>query len=204
MKRSSPENVTDLEQSLKFISQFITHPTKTGAILPSSDKLCELMTEIAEVEKVSTIVEFGPGTGVITEKVMQKKSPETTFFALEINEEFVKATKDRCPDALVYQSPAQNAKKYLEMHDQTGCDRILSSLPWLTFDGEMQQELIDTIYDVLHPGGKFLTYAYIPGLMFPAAWRFKNKLTARFDKVTKSKVIWRNIPPAFVYLGEKA
>lgn len=204
MKRLSPESVTDLEQSLKFITQFITHPTKTGAILPSSDKLCELMTEIAQVDKVSTIVEFGPGTGVITEKVMQKKNSDTTFFALEINEEFVKATKDRCPDALVYQSPAQNAKKYLEMHGECGCDRILSSLPWLTFDGDMQQELIDTIYDVLHPGGKFLTYAYIPGLLFPAAWRFKNKLTARFDKVTKSKVIWSNVPPAFVYLGEKA
>ena len=203
MKRTSPENVTDLEQSLKFITQFISHPTKTGAILPSSDKLCELMTDIAEVDKVSTIVEFGPGTGVVTEKIMQKKSPDTTFFALEINEAFVEATKTRCPDAIVYQSPAQNARKHLEMQGENGCDRILSSLPWLTFDGDMQQELIDTIYDVLNPGGKFLTYAYVPGLIFPAAWRFKKKLTKRFDKVTKSKIIWSNIPPAFVYLGEK-
>lgn len=204
MKRTSPENVTDLEQSLKFITQFITHPTKTGAILPSSNKLCELMTEIAEVDKVSTIVEFGPGTGVITEKVMQKKSADTTFFALEINEAFVEATKNRCPDAIVYQSPAQNAKKHLEMHGECGCDRILSSLPWLTFDGDMQQELIDTIYDALHPGGKFLTYAYVPGLIFPAAWRLRKKLNERFDTVLTSKIIWSNIPPAFVYIGEKS
>ena len=142
--------------------------------------------------------------GVITEKVMQKKSPDTTFFALEINEAFVEATKNRCPEAIVYQSPAQNAKKHLEMHGESGCDRILSSLPWLTFDGDMQQELIDSIYDVLNPGGKFLTYAYVPGLIFPAAWRLKKKLNERFDKVTKSEIIWSNVPPAFVYIGEKA
>ena len=204
MKRTSSGNETDLEHSIKFVTQFITHPTKTGAILPSSDKLCNLMTDMAELHDVSTVIEFGPGTGVITEKVMKKKSPDTTFFALEINEAFVEATKTRCPDVIIYQSPAQNARKHLEMHGKSGCDRILSSLPWLAFDGDTQQELIDTIYDVLNPGGKFFTYAYVPGLIFPAAWRFREKLTERFDKVTKSEIIWSNVPPAFVYQGEKA
>jgi phospholipid N-methyltransferase len=204
MRRANTGSETELEFNLKFVTQFINHPTKTGAILPSSDKLCELMTDMAELNNVSTVIEFGPGTGVITEKVMRKKSPDTTFFAMEINEAFVESTKSRCPDAIVYQSSAENASKYLEMHGKTGCDLILSSLPWIAFDGETQQNLLDTIYDVLNPGGKFLTYAYAPGLVLPASWRFRKKLNSKFDKVTKSRIIWSNIPPALVYQGEKA
>lgn len=194
----------ELEFNIKFVTQFITHPTKTGAILPSSENLCELITDMAELPKVSTVIEFGPGTGVITEMIMRKKSPDTIFFAMEINEAFVEATKRRCPDAIVYQSSAENASKHLEMHGESGCDLILSSLPWTTFDGETQQKLLDTIYDVLNPGGKFLTYAYVPGLVFPAAWRFRKKLSSKFDKVARSRIIWSNIPPAFVYQCEKA
>ena len=194
----------ELEFNIKFVTQFITHPTKTGAILPSSENLCELITDMAELPKVSTVIEFGPGTGVITEMIMRKKSPDTIFFAMEINEAFVEATKRRCPDAIVYQSSAENASKHLGMHGESGCDLILSSLPWTTFDGETQQKLLDTIYDVLNPGGKFLTYAYVPGFVFPAAWRFRKKLSSKFDKVARSRVIWSNIPPAFVYRCEKA
>ncbi len=204
MRRLNVSSGTELEFSLKFLTQFITHPTKTGAILPSSDELCDLMADLAGIPKVSTIVEFGPGTGVITEKVMQKKSKNATFFAMEINEAFVEATKKRCPDAIVYKSSATEAMKHLEMHGKSGCDVILSSLPWLTFNGDMQQTLLDTIYETLNPGGKFLTYAYVPGLIFPAAWRLKNKLFGRFDKVTRSKIVWKNVPPAFIYKGEKA
>ena len=54
---------TDLEYNLKFFTQFIIHPTKTGAILPSNEKLCELMTDIADLNDVSTVVELGYAIG---------------------------------------------------------------------------------------------------------------------------------------------
>ena len=204
MRRSEAGAENGLEYNIKFFTQFITHPTKTGAILPSSDKLCNMMVDLAGVSEASTIIEYGPGTGVITERVMNKKSPESLFFAMEINDKFVEATKMRCPDAIVYQDSALNAGIHLEMHGKSGCDIILSSLPWLTFDAELQQSLLDSIYKLLNPGGKFLTYAYVPGLIFPAAWRLKNKIVTTFDSVTKSRVVWSNVPPAFIYIAEKA
>ncbi|KAB2832059.1 MAG: ribosomal RNA adenine dimethylase domain-containing protein [Candidatus Dadabacteria bacterium] len=141
---------------------------------------------------------------MITEKIMRKKAESTTFFALEINPAFVEATKNKCPDAIVYQSSAENVMKHLEMHGESGCDRIISSLPWSTFKGETQQLILDSIYDVLKPGGIFLTYAYVLGVVAPAAWRFKKKLYAKFDKVETSRIVWNNIPPAFIYISKKA
>lgn len=203
MRRSNMSAETDLVYNLKFFTQFIIHPTKTGAVLPSNDKLCNLITDTADLNNVSTVVELGSGTGVITEKIMQKKSEDTTFFALEINSAFVEATKRRCPEAVVYQSSAENAAKHLDLHGHSGCDRIVSSLPWSTFNGETQQVLLDSIYDVLNPGGIFLTYAYVLGIVAPSAWKFRKKIYAKFDKVTTSKTVWSNIPPAFIYVCEK-
>jgi len=204
MRRSEMSAESQLEYNLKFFTQFIIHPTKTGAILPSNEKLCGLMTDISDLDKVSSVVELGSGTGVITEKILQKKSEDATFFALEINPLFVEATKRKCPEAVVYQSSAENAAKHLEYHGHSGCDRIISSLPWSTFKGETQEHLLDSIYDALNPGGKFLTYAYVLGIVAPSAWKFRKKLYAKFDNVKTSKTVWSNIPPAFIYVCEKA
>lgn len=203
MRRENVRAENELEVNLKFLTQFLIHPTKIGAIAPSNDKLCDMITEMAELNKISSVIEFGPGTGVITEKIMKKISKETTFFAMEINETLVEATKKRCPDATVYLASASSAKKYLELHGEQGCDRIISSLPWSTFSDDLQDDLMETIMDVLKPGGKFLTYAYVPGLVFPSAIRFRKKLYEKFDKVSRSKIVWTNFPPAFIYYAEK-
>ena len=197
----SAEN--ELGVNIKFLTQFLIHPTKVGAIAPSNDKLCDMITDMADLHQISSVIEFGSGTGVITEKIVNKISKDTTFFAMEINETLVEATKKRCPGATVYQSSASNAKRHLEIHGEQGCDCIISSLPWSTFSDELQDDLMETIIDILNPGGKFLTYAYIPGLVFPSARRFKNKLYEKFDKVGRSKIVWTNFPPAFIYYAEK-
>ena len=197
----SAEN--ELGVNIKFLTQFLIHPTKVGAVAPSNNKLCDMITDMADLHQISSVIEFGSGTGVITEKIVNKISKDTTFFAMEINEKLVEATKRRCPYVTIYPYSASNAKRYLEIHGEQGCDRIISSLPWSTFSDEMQDDLIETIIDVLNPGGKFLTYAYIPGLVFPSARRFKNKLYEKFDKVGRSKIVWTNFPPAFIYYAEK-
>ena len=203
MRRQNISAGNELELNLKFLTQFLIHPTKIGAVAPSNNRLCDMITDMADLPQISSVIEFGSGTGVITEKIVNKISSDTTFFAMEINETLVEATKKRCPDATVYLESASNAKKYLELHGETGCDRIISSLPWSTFSDNLQDDLMETIMDILYPGGKFLTYAYVPGLVFPSAIRFRKKLNEKFDKVSRSEIVWTNFPPAFVYYAEK-
>ena len=188
---------------IQFLKQFVLHTTKTGAITPSSDGLADLITDTAGLHSASVVIEFGTGTGVFTEKILQKIPVETRYFALEVNPDFVKATRKRCPEAIVYQDSAANAKKYLDELGINECDCIICGLPWAAFSEELQNELLDTIIDILRPGGKFLTFAYLQGLLLPAGMRFKKKLSVRFNKVTKTRTVWLNFPPAFVYCAEK-
>ncbi len=179
------------------------YPKSTGSITPSNEELSELVTETARLSEMGTVVELGPGTGVFTEKILEKKNPEALFFAIEINPEFCEATKSRCPSATVYMDSAENMKKYLERHGKDSCDCIISSLPWAVFDHGTQDRLLNAIWDVLRPGGKMITFSYSISMMVPNARRFRSILRSKFTSVVKSKTVWSNFPPAFVYSAEK-
>jgi phosphatidylethanolamine/phosphatidyl-N-methylethanolamine N-methyltransferase len=187
----------------QFLKLFVLYPSQTGAVAASSEKLSELITDTAELSKELVVIEFGSGTGVFTEKILKKIHKDATFFAMEVNADFVKATKSRCPGVEVYHDCATNTRKYLEAHGHQFCDCIISGLPWASFDIQLQDNLLGTILDVLKPGGKFLTFAYLQGLLLPSGSMFKKKLYTKFRKVKKTRTVWLNIPPAFVYCAEK-
>ncbi len=186
-----------------YIKQFLRDPKSTGSIAPSNEELSDLVTDTARLGEMGTVVELGPGTGVFTEKILEKKNPEALFFAIEINPEFYEATKSRCPSATVYKDSAENMKKYLERHGKDSCDCIISSLPWAVFDHDTQDKLLHVIWDVLRPGGKMITFSYSVSMMVPNARRFRSILRNKFSNVVKSKTVWSNFPPAFVYSAKK-
>lgn len=188
---------------MNFLKEFFRHPIHTGAIAPSSKALGELITDTANVANKKCVVEFGPGNGVFTEIILRKINPGCTFFSIEINDEFAKETKNRCPDAIVYNGSVKNIKKYLAKHNKKSCDCIISALPWALFNKKLQDELLDLTYDSLEEGGSFLTVAYVHGLFLPGGINFKKLLRSKFRTVEKTKVIWKNLPPAFVYHCKK-
>jgi len=122
---------------------------------------------------------------------------------MEVNPDFVAATQARCPEALIYHDSATHARTYLEKLGHSHCDCIISGLPWAAFSEQLQDELLDTVHDVLRHGGRFLTFAYLQGLLLPSGLRFRRKLQARFSQVTTTRIVWANLPPALVYCVEK-
>jgi len=189
--------------SLQFIKQFVLHPTKTGAVLASSEGLAQLITDTARLEDAGVVLEFGSGSGVFTEKIARKISDNVTFFAIEANKDFVEATRSRCPNVKVYHGSAANAQKYLAEYGHKQCDCIICGLPWASFKQDLQDELLDVILDILKPNGRFLTFAYLQGLLLPAGMRFRRKLSSRFTVVRTTRTVWMNVPPAFVYCATK-
>ena len=188
---------------VEFLKQFVRYPALTCAIAESCEELAELITETAELPRASMVVEFGSGTSVFTEKILEKISGDGQAFALEINENFVKETRKRCPKAIVYYDSAVNVATYLKEAGVEKCDRIISGLPWACFPENIQDQILDTVADILEPGGKFLTFAYVHGLCLPAGRRFRKCLSSRFRRVLATRIIWQNLPPAFVYCAEK-
>ncbi len=186
---------------VNILKEYFIHQKTTGAICPSSSHLAEAMTGNG-LSFSGCVVELGPGTGAITEKILAKISHDCIFFALEINPVFSAKLKEKFPGARVYSDSAENIQKYLQKHNFQQCDAVLSSLPWTFFDQPTLQKIFGSIYSSLSADGKMITYSYLHGLILPSRRRFENLLHQHFPDV-KKKIIWKNMPPAMVYECKK-
>ena len=179
--------------------QFLLNTFTVGAVCPSSRELaCEITSSIG-LEKVSSVVELGPGTGALTGMILEKINEKSKFFAVELNESVIEEFRKKFPGTTIYNESAVLLKKRAMRENLENIDVIVSGLPWASFPPQLQDDLLDAILDTLPPGGIFTTFAYLQGKLLPAGKRFRNKLDQHFSRVEKSRIIWKNIPPAFIY-----
>ncbi len=182
-----------------FFKEFLRSPGSIGAIKPSSKYLAAEMVAQARISEADTIFELGAGTGPFTEMIIKTKKETAAFVALEINENLVKVLKEKFPDVDIIEDSVENLRNIMADKGIEKIDSIVCGLPWAAFSKELQDKLFNAIVDSLQPGGRFCTFAYLQGLLLPAGQRFRKTLKQNFSKVSQSRTVWRNTPPAFIY-----
>jgi phosphatidylethanolamine/phosphatidyl-N-methylethanolamine N-methyltransferase len=182
-----------------YLREYLKKPGQFGAVAPSSGELAKAMLEGLDLENARSVLEYGPGSGTVTDHIRRKISPDTKLAAIEINPRMAELFKERHPDVLLFEDTVENARAICDYAGMQSVDCIISSLPWATFSEGMQVRFLEEMMRVLRPGGVFVTFAYVHGLALPMSKRFANRLQTYFQSVSKSPVIWRNVPPAFVY-----
>lgn len=148
------------------------------------------------------VVEFGPGTGAFTGEVLRCRKPSTHFFAIEQNEDFARHLRAKFPAVQTYCDTIVNTGRLCQQEGFSATesvDGIVCGLPWAAFGQTLQDELLRATLAAMRPGGQFATFAYVQGTAMPAGIRFRRKLDASFKNVEKSPIVWRNLPPAFIY-----
>ncbi len=200
-----------MANTLSFFRQFLTHPLSIGAVSPSSSYLAREMVAWFDWNHTDVVVEFGPGTGVFTSEILRSKREQTKFFAIEQNPDFARHLAERFPHVTTYCESVAHVPRLCAQEGLAGgnegggaIDAIVCGLPWASFGVTLQDQLLAATVESLRPGGRFATFAYLQGVLLPAGKRFARKLQQAFDKVEKSRVVWRNLPPAFIYRCTKA
>lgn len=193
-----------MANALNFLRQFVAHPSATGAIAPSSIHLAREMASWFDWDTARLVVEFGPGTGAFTGEILKHRRPATEFFAIEQNEDFAEIMRRKYPTVTTHCDSVANVSNLCAEagfdSDGTDCiDGIICGLPWAAFSEELQDELLSATLAALRPGGRFATFAYLQGTLLPAGIRLQRKLDSLFTKIEKSPIVWRNLPPAFIY-----
>jgi phosphatidylethanolamine/phosphatidyl-N-methylethanolamine N-methyltransferase len=183
----------------RFLWEFFTKPAVVGAIAPSSRGLTRKRVEWIDWPQARNVIEYGPGTGVFTRQILAEMQPGTEFFAIEVSPWFVALRAQNYPQARVHQDSVAQVKTLCEREEMPHVDAILCGLPWAAFSSAEQATYLDAMMTVLRPGGQFVTFAYLQGLLLPAGWRFKQQLHRYFSCVERSSTAWLNLPPAFVY-----
>jgi phosphatidylethanolamine/phosphatidyl-N-methylethanolamine N-methyltransferase len=151
-----------------------------------------------DLRNARVVVELGPGTGSFTRLILDRLGEHSYFFALELDEDSVNQLRLDFPGLEVSHRSAESLPELLQARGEKA-DCVVSGLPWANMGAEVQDRILDGVVSSLTAHGVFTTFAYVHARWLPGAVRFRSRLDRRFGSVRMSRVIWRNVPPAFVY-----
>ncbi len=142
-----------------FLQGFLQRPREVGSFVPSSRFLERRIVRCADVRNAKVIVELGPGTGGTTRALLRHMDPAARLLAVEVNERFIGLLRDmKDPRLVVHHGSAAEIGEALE-HYGLGCPNlVLSGIPFSTMSREVGTGILQSVYDVLEPGGRFVAY----------------------------------------------
>ncbi len=181
-----------------FLKQFLSDPVTIGAVAPSGAELARLMIEQAEIAPEHVIAEVGAGTGPMTRELL-RSHPDNPLVVLEPVAALAASLREQNPRAHVVERYAQHLPEICREWGHAPVDRVVSSLPWAIWGEDLQREILDGMLEAMAPDARMVTFTYWHAQPLPAARRFKAFLEAHFSSVERSRVAWRNLPPAFVF-----
>ncbi len=186
----------------------LKNPRKVGALAPSSPFLARAMAEsIDALQRPSTILEIGAGTGHITERIMKKVQNDDCVDIIELNPDYCTVLNKRFGH---YDKVNLFCGSILEWKPDYHYDLIICTLPFNGFKVDLVDTMIAHIKHLAKPQSLFCYVAlcYLKPfkklLLSRQDWH-NNQLTTRymqdFNKryCYKTVKVFRNIPPAQVH-----
>jgi phosphatidylethanolamine/phosphatidyl-N-methylethanolamine N-methyltransferase len=184
-----------LDDEVRFLRSWIEKPLHMGAVMPSSKLLARTMAQYVDVESKGPVVELGPGTGAITNALIEHGVDQKRLVLVEYNPGFCALLRDRYPQAKVVQGDAYKLRDSLLKVLDVPASAVVSGLPLVTKPMLTRLKLIRDAFVALAPGAPFIQFTYsvappipksLPGVSTEASER-----------------IWMNLPPARVWVYRK-
>ena len=189
--------IAALTDSSLFLREWLVNPQRTGAVTPSSPKLAAAMARWLPSDPESYVLELGPGTGAVTQALIEHGLREERLVAIERNPKLARLLRERFPRAHIITGDAWHLDVLLRQHDEPieSVGAVISSLPLLNFPAAEADTLAEKIRAILEHGGKWVQYSYHLG-------NGHHKSATRFHRLA-SKIVWLNLPPARVNVYQK-
>lgn len=194
-KRGPKRKVHRLDDEVRFIRSWIERPLSTGAVTPSGKILARTMARYVDPNSIGPVVELGPGTGPVTEALVEAGVNPARLVLVESNPAFCRILRARYPDATLVQGDAYGVRRLLQALLLQPAAAMVSGLPLITKPVRMRLRLIRDAFDLMVPGAPFVQFTY--AVASPLPKRFGG------FSVEASERIWMNIPPARVWVYRK-
>ncbi len=186
-----------------FFREYLRNWKTVGAIAPSSSVLARRIVDAADVRRARRVLELGPGTGAFTEAIIEAMPAGCEYLGIELSADFTRRLRGRFQGHRFENASAQDFEFASCLGGAEGFDVILSGLPWASFPHDLQTAILDNVLPRLAPGGRFATFAYWGFHRLPRARQFHALLHKHLPGAESSRVVWRNLPPAFVYIAQR-
>ena len=172
------------------IIHFLRAPALVGGIVPSSPVLARAMSRNAV--GFDAIVELGGGTGSVTRR-LATDHPRTALTVIEREPSLARRLAIAHAHAAVREGCVHERTE--DLMRQPARSVAVSSLPFRSLPRDVAAKTIATLERFLlaHPARRLVQYSY--GLRPPFAFRDGRLRWRRAERV------WRNVPPAIVWVA---
>lgn len=187
-----------------FAMQALADFRTVGAVAPSSRYLTRAMVNPLPLRHARVVVELGCGTGAVTRVLLSQMPRKSVLLAFEINPRFSRYLREQIhdPRLVLINASAETMRAEVERRGFKHVDAVASSLALTLMSEQLRHDILSESGGILRRGGVFTQYLYLHGLKWefgrPSRFPGARVLEQYFSNVTRS-IVWRNVPPAFVY-----
>jgi len=187
----------NLSATALFWRECFRRSQQIGAIAPSSKSLAKAMARWLPTDSGSIVLELGPGTGAITQALLERGLSHHRLVAIEKSPKLADLLRERFPAIRVITGDAGELDGLLQKHVRGahGVGVVISSLPLRRFTPEAAELVARKVHAVLRPAGNWVQYSYHLGN--------KRHKGASYFRLLWSNVVWWNLPPARVSVYQK-
>ena len=180
-----------LDDEVRFIRSWLEKPLAIGAVTPSGRVLARKMAAYVDPATPGPVIELGPGTGPVTEALLERGVAQDRLVLVEFNPTFCQLLRQRFPRAHVMQGDAYEIRSVLGTLGRPAA-AMVSGLPLFTKPLKTRMRLLRDAFALMRPDAPFIqfTYAVVPPV--PKA--------ASGMRVEAPERIWMNLPPARVWV----
>jgi phosphatidylethanolamine/phosphatidyl-N-methylethanolamine N-methyltransferase len=195
--------LSDLPQAAQgpvlFWQRTLKHPRQVCSLFPSSPFVGRAMTEVLKDRISSHVIELGAGTGAVTRQLIRNGVDPQNLTLLEIDAQLGGHLRRRFPEVDVVIAPAEDLAHLWQERNGGAVGAIVSTLPMRLFSKKLIYLVMKNSLQVLGDGGMFVQFTYrqhspVPSRVLKAlglkAWRYTR--------------VWLNLPPAAIWVYEKA
>jgi phospholipid N-methyltransferase len=175
---------------------WLRNPAEVATVCPSSPFLTEHLANRDCIQNAERIIELGPGAGGTTQALLDAMRPDAVLLAVEKTRDF-----DEALDALgdprlrIAFADACDLIDIVMDHEMGHADVVIAGIPFSSLAESAAKKIIQSIHEVLRPGGVFIAYQLRSDV--------KDYARPLFGHAEKESIPF-NLPPLTAYVWTKA
>ena len=179
-----------------FFRGFVENPSMVASVVPSSQATIDAMLAKVDWNRCRLFVEYGPGVGTFTTRILECLPPDARLLAIDTNPRFVEFLKKTITDPRleVVLGSATDVERIIAASGHSQADYVISGLPFSALPQDVAEGIVAATYAVLRDGGAFMTYQFRPTA--------RELTEARFDRTDTGLALF-NVPPCVLAWGWK-
>ncbi len=179
-----------------FFRGFVENPAMVASVVPSSQATIDAMLAKVDWSRCRLFVEYGPGVGTFTTRILDLLPPDSRLLAIDTNPRFIeflgKTIDDPRFEAVL--GSAADVESIVHAAGHAYADYVISGLPFTALPKDVAEGIVAATYAVLRDGGAFMTYQFLPTA--------RDLTEARFDRTDRGLALL-NVPPCVLAWGWK-